>query len=233
MNFPGFPPQAISFLRGLKRNNRREWFQARKHVYDGSVKQPMVALISALFENMMDFAPDYVGEPERTIYRIYRDTRFSSDKTPYKTHIAASFARRGLEKHSSAGFYFSVSATEVEVGAGVYMPGPAELLAIRGHLARKHRKFRGLTDAPALRRLMGAVQGEQLTRTPRGFAADHPAQGLLRLKQFLLYRVLDGSLAATPRLAPELLKRFRAMTPFVNFLNEPLLAAKRRPRAAF
>jgi len=107
--FPGFPPEGLAFLRSLKRNNRREWFQPRKHIYDEKVRAPMVALVSALTAAMMKFAPDYVREPEAAIYRVYRDTRFSPDKTPYKTHVAAIFPRRGLDKHACAGLYFSVS----------------------------------------------------------------------------------------------------------------------------
>src|SRR2546426_6668322 len=131
--FAGFPREAIAFFKELERHNRREWFQPRKQIYDEQVKAPMAHLIRALTAEMMRFAPDYVTEPEKAIYRIYRDTRFSKDKTPYKTHVAAIFPRRGLAKHGG-GLYFSVSAREVEVAGGVYMPGPEELLAIRNHI---------------------------------------------------------------------------------------------------
>src|SRR6202050_55738 len=133
--FPGFPEEGMRFFRSLARNNRREWFQPRKPVYDERVKAPMAELVGALSAEMMRFAPDHAADPAKAIYRIYRDTRFSKDKTPYKTHIAAIFPRRGLEKHASASFYFSVSPKEIEVAAGVYMPGPDELLAIRNHLS--------------------------------------------------------------------------------------------------
>ena len=93
--FSGFPEAGMQFFRGLKRNNRREWFQSRKHVYDAQLKAPMVELVTALTAEMMRFAPDHVADPAKAIYRIYRDTRFGKDKTPYKTHIAAIFPRRG------------------------------------------------------------------------------------------------------------------------------------------
>src|SRR3982074_839639 len=120
--FQGFPEEGMKFLRSLARNNDREWFQPRKHIYDEQVKAPMQELILAVTREMMRFAPDYVAEPGKAIYRIYRDTRFSKDKTPYKTHIAAIFKHRDLGKNSGAGFYFSVSADEIEVGGGIYMP---------------------------------------------------------------------------------------------------------------
>ena len=92
--FGGFPAAGMQFFRSLTRNNRREWFQPRKHIYEEQVRAPMMDLVSALTAQMIRFAPDYIIEPPKAIYRIYRDTRFSNDKTPYKTHIAAIFPRR-------------------------------------------------------------------------------------------------------------------------------------------
>ena len=226
--FPGFPPEALAFLRSLKRNNRREWFQPRKHIYDDHVRAPMAALVEALDAAMMKFAPAYVREPDAAIYRIYRDTRFSADKTPYKPYVAAIFPRRGLDKHACAGLYFSVSAEGIEIAGGVYMPTPEELRAIRLYLLDHHEEFRRILRARALRSLMGELQGDKLARVPKGFDAAHPAVGLVRAKQWLLDVQLDSALAATPKLYTEIVQRFRAMAPFVEFLNAPLVAA--RPR---
>lgn len=225
--FRGFPKEGISFFRGLARNNRREWFQARKEVFEEQVRRPMCDLVNALNQAMMEFAPDYVTDPAKAIYRIYRDTRFSADKTPYKTHIAASFTRRGLVKHQGAGYYFSVSDREIEVGGGVYLPLPETLLAIRTHIAEHHEEFRRLSEAREVRRLFGEMQGERLSRVPKGFASDHSAADLLRHKQFLFYIVLEPDMAATPRLLPDLVKRFRAMTPWIAFLNAPVVAERK------
>ena len=226
--FPGFPAEGVKFLGALARNNRREWFQPRKHIYEEQVKAPMAELVAALNSEMMRFAPDYVNEPAKAIYRIYRDTRFSKDKTPYKTHIAAIFPRRGLEKHGGGGLYFSVSAKEIEVAGGVYMPGPETLLAIRTHLSEHHDEFRKIIRAKKLRTLMGEMHGEQLSRVPKGFPSEHPAADLLRHKQWLVYVMLDPKLATTPKLLPEVRQRFEAMTPFVDFLNRPLVREKQR-----
>ena len=225
--FPGFSPAAMTFFRGLARNNRREWFQPRKPIFDEQVKRPMEELVEALGAAMMRFAPRYVTEPEKAIYRFYRDTRFSADKTPYKDHIAASFPLRGFPKHHGAGFYFSVSAREVEVGGGVYLPPPETLRAIRQHMAAHHQEFRAICRARTVRALLGELQGEQLARVPKGFCSEEPAADLLRYKQFLLFTVLKPDLATTPRLFAELEKRFRAMTPFIEFLNAPLLKKER------
>ena len=141
LGFPGFPPEAVAFYRGLARHNTREWFQPRKHIYDEKVKAPMVQLVTELNRALMDFASGYVTDAPKAIYRIYRDTRFSPDKTPYKTQIAASFARRGMEKHGAAGFYFAVSHKGVDVGGGIYMPASETLLTVRTHIAERHRSF--------------------------------------------------------------------------------------------
>ena len=227
LGFSGFSPEAVAFYRGLARRNTREWFQPRKHIYDEKVRAPMVQLVTELNRAMMDFAPEYITDASKAIYRIYRDTRFSPDKTPYKTQIAASFARRGMEKHGAAGYYFAISHKGVEVGGGIYMPSPETLLAVRTHIAERHAEFRKLAGSNRIKRLLGAVQGEQLARAPKGFCADHPAADLLRFKQFLLFTTLDAAIVTTPKLFIELEKRFRAMAPFLDFLNAPL-AGKRR-----
>ncbi|MFB3779346.1 MAG: DUF2461 domain-containing protein [Bryobacteraceae bacterium] len=221
-SFPGFPPEALTFFRGLKRNNNREWFQARKAIYEAEVKAPMAALVTALNAELARFAPGYVTDPARAIYRIYRDTRFSPDKTPYKTHIAALFMPRGLVRHASGSLYFSVSPDVVEVAGGIYMPGPDELLTVRTHLAANHERLRVIVKDKKLRSLVGDLCGETLTRVPKGFPSDHPAAELLRMKQWYVFVELDAALATTPKLFGELLKRFRAMIPLVEFLNEPL-----------
>lgn len=126
--FRGFSPEGIAFLRGLKQNNDREWFTPRKQIFEEQVRLPMIELVRALHGEMLRFAPQYVGEPAKCVFRIYRDTRFSKNKTPYKTHIAASFHHARAGKTSAAGYYFSVSPEEIELGGGLYMPEPAALL---------------------------------------------------------------------------------------------------------
>jgi len=219
--FPGFPAEGLDFFRSLMRNNRREWFQPRKHIFETHLKEPMRNLVIEINREMARFAPEYVTDPDKAIYRIYRDTRFSKDKTPYKDHIAASFHRRSADAHGEAGFYFAVSHKEVAVGGGVYMPAPPTLQAIRRHLADHHAEFRKLISGRALRELLGDMQGEQLTRVPKGFTPDHPAADLVRYKQFLFYTELPPDLAATRELRRAILCRFRAITPFLRFLNAP------------
>jgi uncharacterized protein (TIGR02453 family) len=226
--FPGFSPEALTFLRGLKRNNRREWFQPRKEIFETKLKAPMIQLVEAINSELLRFAPDHITDPKKAVYRIYRDTRFSADKTPYKTHVAAVFPHHGLDKHSSAGFYFHITEKNIGIAAGAYMPGPDELRAVRTWLAENHKKFQAASRAP--QKLLGKLQGSAATRMPKGFAADHPAEDLIRMKQWLYWVELDAKLATSPRLLPELVKRFRAAAPVIAMLNAPL--QKSAPKSA-
>jgi uncharacterized protein (TIGR02453 family) len=226
--FPGFPPETLQFFRSLARNNNRDWFQPRKTMFEEQVKQPMRDLVEALNAGMKGFAPEYATDPVKAIYRIYRDTRFSKDKTPYKDHIAASFFRSGTGPHKYGGYYVHVSHKEVAVGGGVYMPEPEVLLEIRHHIAANHQKLRKILAAPAVRRSLGELQGDQLARVPKGFLATDPAADLLRFKSFIFYVTLEPELATTPQFFGEVLTRFKAMRPFLDFLTAP--SAKKRQR---
>jgi uncharacterized protein (TIGR02453 family) len=227
--FPGFSPDALTFLRGLKRNNRRDWFQPRKEQYESLIKVPMLELIGCLNAEFARFAPDYVTAPEKSVYRIYRDTRFSPDKTPYKTHISAIFPRNSAVKREGAVFYFHFTEKEVLAFGGVYAPERDELLAYRGLLNESYQEFGQILRNPGLKRALGGLEGEQLSRMPKGFPPDHPAEDLLRRRQWYLESTLDIKLLATPRLLPALARCFALMTPFVEFLNRPF-ARKPKPK---
>jgi uncharacterized protein (TIGR02453 family) len=229
--FPGFPPEALKFLRGLERNNRREWFQPRKEIFETKLKAPMMDLVEAINAELPGFAPEHINDPKKAVYRIYRDTRFSKDKTPYKTHLAAIFPRRGIGKHSSAGFYVHLSPKSVGIASGNYMPGPEELRAIRTWIAENHVAFRKAARRPE--KLMGKLHGDALTRDPKGFDPAHPASDLIRMKSWLYWVEIEADLAESPKLLNEVLKRFRIAAPVVEMLNAPLVSGKRaQSRAA-
>jgi uncharacterized protein (TIGR02453 family) len=220
---PRFDAEALTFLRALKRNNRREWFQPRKEDYERVVRAPMIAIVDRLAGDMRAFAPEVVVDPKRAVFRIYRDTRFSSDKTPYKTHIAASFPWRGVARHEGAGLYFHVSPTEVWIGGGLYAPETAQLHAVREHLASNLRRLTSIVASASFKRTVGEVEGEKLQRVPRGFPADHEAAEWLRFRQFLAGRDVAPGLVTTARFYPAILETFRVIAPLIRFLNEPLV----------
>jgi uncharacterized protein (TIGR02453 family) len=228
--FSGFSKDFAAFFRGLARNNHRDWFLPRKPVFEEKVKEPMRQLVEALNVEIRRFAPLHVTDPAKAIYRIYRDTRFSKDKKPYKEHLAAHFPRQGMGRDGAAGYYLAVSHKSLAVGGGVYMPTPEMLRTLRNHIADGPAEFRRLTGSKTLRKLFGEMHGGQLSRVPKGFAADHPAADLLRYKQYVFYVELPAELVTSPELFGEVRKRFRALAPLVDFLNAPLAAARPKTR---
>ena len=224
-----FSPEAIKFLRGLARNNRRDWFDARKSIYQRELKAPLLALIEEINGELADFAPEHIRPAHKCMFRIYRDTRFSSDKTPYKKHISAWWARQGLEKKSGGGFYFHLSAKELVIAAGVYMPEREQLLAIRNHLLEYHEEFRRLQKGRKLQRLMGEFDGLRLARPPKGFPKDHPAIDLIACRQWGVSTTLPAEMALQPTLRKEIVSRFRAAAPLIEFLNRPLTTQSTKP----
>jgi uncharacterized protein (TIGR02453 family) len=148
-DFKAFSPKALAFLRALKRNNDRDWFRARKDRYEAELRGPMAALVDRLARDFRAFAPNLVANPKTAIFRIYRDTRFSDNKTPLKTNIAAIFPCRGLPKHQGAGLYLEVAPGWVWVGGGMYSPEASQLLAVREHIAANERRWRAIVESPA------------------------------------------------------------------------------------
>jgi len=220
--FRGFPPETLKFLRQLRRSNDRKWFQVHKITYEEKVKQPMVDLVTALGGAMQGFAPEMVTDPKRAIFRIYRDTRFSPDKTPYKTHIAAHFTVSGFQKNAGASLYFHLDPDEFLVAGGVYMPSSPELRLIRNHIAAHADELREILQRPKFKKLYGSLQGELLARAPKGFPADHPALDLLRHKQFVAWFERAPAVAETPELFPLIIEAFVALMPLVRYLNRAL-----------
>ena len=222
---PRFTDRTLRFLRALRRNNNRDWFGAHKDEYEIHVRAPMLAIIEQLAVDFPRVAPDVVASP-RSLYRIYRDTRFSPDKTPYKTHVAAAFSHRLLSKNESAGLYFHLAHDQLWIGGGLYAPQTPQRQRIREHIVGNLSSFRSLVESPAFRRL-GGMRGAMLQRVPRGFPQDHEAAEYLKLKQYLAGEELDPKLSTSPRFYGALLRRFTVLAPFIQFLNTPLVAAAR------
>ncbi len=219
-----FPPAALTFLRGLKRHNDRAWFAAHKEAYERDVKAPMIALVERLAVDLRRFAPDLVASQKASLYRLHRDTRFSADKSPFKTQVGAVFPHRALHRHQGAGLYLEIGPAGTMIAGGIYMPEAAELHALRNHLASNTVRFRSLVESPGFRRAVGAVSGSTLQRLPRGFPPDHPAAEYLKLKQFLFGRDYPAAFATTPGFYRQVVALFERMAPVVAFLNEPLVA---------
>ncbi|HEY1805365.1 MAG TPA: DUF2461 domain-containing protein [Terracidiphilus sp.] len=226
---PYFRPEALTFLRNLARHNDRAWFQPRNEQFEAELKEPMLAVVRKITDAMADFSPNHVRPAEKSLFRIYRDTRFSNDKRPYKTHVAAWWTHTGFEKTSGAGYYFHVSAKEVIIAAGSYMPEKEQLAAIRHWLLDHHAKFRKLLKRPSVRKLYDEFEGNALTRPPKGFPNEHPGMDLIRCRQWGLAAELPAKAALKKDIADVVIRYFKVAAPVVDALNTPI-AASLQPR---
>jgi uncharacterized protein (TIGR02453 family) len=187
--FEGFPKAGIDFLKKLKKNNNREWFQKHKEEYEQDVKSPMQCLIATLRDRLRDEIPEMDFNPKRSIFRIYRDVRFSKNKAPYKTNIAASFELRGRKKSTETpGLYVGIEQGSVFVGGGLYMPGGDQLKAIRKSIVVKPDEFLAVVEDKRFTKVFGGIMGEKLQKAPLGFPKDHPMIEHLKHKQWFVGR---------------------------------------------
>ena len=220
--FPGFSPRARQFLRDLKGNNRRDWFQPRKAEYLRYVREPLIELGRELGLALAEHSPEYFFDARRSVYRIYRDVRFSKNKDPYKTHAAVVFAHEAMGRHEGASFYFHFSADELLVGGGLYRPTSAGLRRIRQRIADAPEELRAILGDQRFQEHFGSMDGERLKRAPRGFSTKHPAADLLRHKQFLAGTAFPAQVIEGPAVAKLIDRHFEALSPFLGYLNEAL-----------
>ena len=229
--FTGFTSEAIQFLADLAANNERDWFQPRKSEFERLLKQPLEELCVALEEQFRARDIPLHADPVKSPFRIYRDTRFSKDKSPYKTHLAASFGWAGdgvdaaagrshSENVHASGGYFHLQPGEIYVGGGVWHPDSAWLAAFRDRLMDDLAGFQAIVETPGFKREFGKVgdDGESLKRVPPGFPADHPAADLLRLKNVTFGRRLSDADARSPDLPVVIADSFAAGTPLMRYL---------------
>jgi uncharacterized protein (TIGR02453 family) len=225
-----FTAAALRFLRGLTKNNAKPWFEAHRAEYERDVRAPMRALIEEMDVRFARCAPEIVGDPKRSMFRIYRDVRFSRDKSPYKTHAACWFHHRDADRRvgseaegGGAGFYFQIAPSDSFVAAGIWMPPRTVLNRIRDAIADDPRGFDRVVRArPFVRRFGGLHAEAVLKRMPRGFSGDHPAARWLRYQSFTTGRALSDRQATGPRLGALLEADFTGMLPLVRWLNGAL-----------
>ncbi len=187
MGFDGFSREGVQFLAELATNNERAWFQPRKAEYERLLKHPLEELCVTLGERFAARDIPLVADPARSPFRFYRDVRFSKDKSPYKTNVAASFPWVG----GGPGGYFSLGPGEVFLGGGLWHPEPALVVAWRTAVASRPAEVHAALEDPDFVRAFGRVAGERLKRMPAGFPADHPDAELLKLKDIFFDRRLS------------------------------------------
>jgi uncharacterized protein (TIGR02453 family) len=223
----GFTTASLTFLRGLARNNRRDWFEARRRDYETTIQAPMRALVEEMDVRLARLAPEIVGDPRRSAFRIYRDIRFSRDKSPYKTHAACWFFHRdashrvGQESHGGgAGFYFHIQPGASLLAGGLWMPPRPALDKLRDAMAAKPAGFARIVTDPRVRRRFGGLDDEAvLKRVPRGYGEDHPAARWLRYRSFTMGRMLSDREVLSPRLLDVLARDYGLLLPLVRWIN--------------
>jgi uncharacterized protein (TIGR02453 family) len=215
-----FYPQTIAFLEELSANNRRDWFQENKHRYEEHVLDVALRFIQSMQSPLARIAPSFEAVPTRvggSLMRVYRDTRFAKDKTPYKTNIGIQFRHEQAKDVHSPGYYLHIEPSRVFIGAGVWRPGPDALRAIRERIAERPADWR-LTISDARFRRRFELGGESLKRPPRGFDPNHAHVEDIRRKSFIAIRELDPGACLQPQFQRTVETTFRAAEPFMRFL---------------
>src|SRR6478752_9312845 len=229
--FTGFRPEAIQFLVDLAANNERAWFQPRKAEYERLLKEPLEALIAALGERFEKRGIPLRADPAKSPFRIYRDVRFSKDKSPYKTNLGASFPwfaessagsddgrSHTSEAHSSGG-YFHLQPGEIYVGGGIWHPDKPWIDAFRRRVADDPREFHAVVDGRSFKEAFGALSsdGHSLQRVPSGYPADHPEAETLKMKDVVFGRRLSDHEAMSPHLPDVMADTFEAAMPMFQY----------------
>jgi len=230
---PYFTPASFRFLRSLKRNNRREWFHAHKQEYEEHVKAPALRLITEIGAPLRAISPELIASPRAvggSLFRIHRDTRFSSDKSPYKTHVGISFfhaatkaVARGSLGTAALGrldapvLYLHVEPGACFTGGGIWHPQPETLKRLRDFLIDNPRSWKKATRGSAFSRVF-ELSGETLSRPPRGYDPAHELIGDLKRKDFVASSALADADLLRADLVPLLLHRYRLMRPMLDWL---------------
>jgi uncharacterized protein (TIGR02453 family) len=220
--FTGFRPEAVQFLADLAANNDRAWFQPRKSDYERLLKEPLEAFVAAVGERLASRGVPIQADPARSPFRIYRDVRFSKDKSPYKTNVGAGFpwVEDGpAEGRRAAGGYFHFQPGEMFVGGGMYHVEKPLIDAWRRAVVDRNEEVHAAIDDPGFLTFFGPVNGhEQLRRVPPGLPTDHPDELLLRFKDVVFGRRLSDKEALSPNLPDLVAEGFEAAAPVFRFL---------------
>jgi uncharacterized protein (TIGR02453 family) len=215
-----FYPETIRFLEQLAANNNREWFKEHKSRYEEEVLDVALRFIQSMQDPLAEIAPRFVALPTRTggsLMRVYRDTRFSKNKTPYKTNIGIQFRHEQARDVHSPGYYVHIAADQVFVGVGMWRPDSDPLRGIRERIAAKPAEWNRVMRDRSFKRQF-ELGGEMLVRPPRGFDKDHECIEDIRRKSFIAVRELDVKDCLKPQFQRTVESSFKTAEPFMRFL---------------
>lgn len=215
-------PATITFLKQLAKNNNKPWFDEHRKEYE-TAKTDFENVVSALLEKMPAIDPAFADQKAKDcIFRIYRDVRFSKDKTPYKAHFSAAFSRSG-KKDMAAGYYLHLEPGKVFVGGGIWMPENEHLKKIRQEIDYNFDEFKKIVNAAAFKKMFGKVEGEQLKKAPQGYTDDNEALEYLKMKSYTVGHKLDDKQLTDKGFTAQCVKVFATMKPLVDFINNALV----------
>ncbi len=217
-----FTSEYEAFFKELKEHNDRDWFNAEKKRYEKHVKKPFEQFVGDMILRMQEVDPECKIAPKDAIFRIYRDTRFSKDKTPYKTQMSAVIGRGGRKETSLSGMYVELGDQHLRMYGGVYQPDKEQLHSIRQEILYNMDEFSDLLDDKNFKKLFGEIRGEKNKRLPADFAEAMEEQPLIANKQFYYFAQLDSALITSDKLIDKLFDAFEKSLPMRQFLHRSL-----------
>lgn len=213
---PGFSSETFGFLIELEQNNDRDWFHENKEFYERAIKSPLLSFIESFAPSLQSIAPNFDAN-KRSMFRIYRDVRFSKDKRPYKTHAAAHFRHKAGKDVHAPGFYLHIEPGKVFAGAGVWQPSSEALDRIRKYIVAKPKRWQQLLSESSFEEHC-ELHGNSLKRPPRGFDREHPLIEDLKRKDFIALVELDDGDVMADDFVDRYTQACRWVAPFNRFL---------------
>jgi len=222
--FVGFPNDFFSFFEQLRQHNNRDWFNDNKIRFQESVIEPMSAFITAMQPRLTSISDHFIADPKPhggSIFRIYRDTRFSTDKTPYKTHAACHFRHAAGKDAHAPGFYVHLDSDEIFFGGGIWLPPAPKLNAIRNFIADNARSWARIKNSKKVQDA-GGIQGESLKRAPRGIDEQHLHIEDLKRKSFYVMTTCTAEIAGSEEFVEEVTQGITRAAPLNRFICDAL-----------
>ena len=219
-----FNKQTFAFLSALAENNEREWFEAHKQEYEDFVRKPALDFIADMSDEMPSISRHFLAQPKKvggSLMRVYRDTRFSRDKSPYKTNVGIQFRHEVGKDVHAPGYYLHIEPGGCFVAIGLWRPDADALFRIREAIAQDGEAWLAARDEPTFRKHF-TLEGDSLANAPRGFARDHPLAEDLKRKDFICLAPLTEATVTSKKLRPQVAERFRQAAPLMRFLCQAL-----------
>ncbi|THV58011.1 DUF2461 domain-containing protein [Flagellimonas alvinocaridis] len=215
MNNSIISKEAFDILKVLAKNNNKEWFEKNKSVFKKHESE-----VKSFFESVKERLSQHDDIEKMKMFRIYRDVRFSKDKTPYKTHFAGSFSRLGA--HLRGGYYIHLQPGNSLLATGFWAPNKEDLFRIRKELEMDASDFRKIISDPDFKKIWGELQGDAVKTAPKGFDKDHPDIGLIKNKQYVFVRNFTDQEVLSPNFIEDVDKSYRAIRPYFDLMSDIL-----------